>query len=526
MANRIDGIVSGLDTESLIKGMLSYQQSQIDRLKKNNQVLSWQRTRYTDIYNKIDAFRTKMYDYKLDSKTVIKSALSSNDSYVSAKASSEAAVGTHTIRVHELASGAQAGSQQKMGSSTNKTNLQTQFVESDGTTPKYTGTFDIVVNGKTINVDTSKSMNDLVKQINNSGAGVTASYDANIDRFFISSKETGAEAKIDFTGTDTDGRVFLRDALKMPTITAEDIAEATDGSLDGKEGWLKLTVAGKDAKFDLDGITGLTQSTNEFTISGITYNLKEADPSKSATVTVNNDSDAIYQSVVDFVSMYNELLEEINGVVYEQKQKGYEALTDDQKSAMTAEQIKTWEDNAQKGILRSDSILMGVRNNMRTIIYSSVNGISSQMVNGKRVTYNSLFAIGLKTGDYSTNGKLEIDETKLKAAIEADPDAVNKIFNGGTNADGTRTEGVADKLYDSLKLGMDKINDKSGAAAGGKETTSTLAKKIANNEKAINAKVTRYNNQMATYYKQFDAMEKLLQQLQSQQDSLYNYLGG
>ncbi len=48
------------------------------------------------------------------------------------------------------------------------------------------------------------------------------------------------------------------------------------------------------------------RSGNILRISGITYTLKEADPAKTTTVTVNNDTDAIYQSVVDFVDMYND----------------------------------------------------------------------------------------------------------------------------------------------------------------------------------------------------------------------------
>lgn len=524
MANRVNGIISGMDTESMVKAMVSYQQAQIDRLQQKNQKLIWQRERYTDIYSKIDTFRTKMYNYKLDSTTKVKQALSNNENSVVASASADAAVGTHTLTIHQLAKGAQTGSQSAMGSNTDKTNIKSQFTNPDTGNPY--DNFTLKINGKEIAVDTTKSLNDLVKQINNSGAGVTASYDTNTDRFFISSNETGADAKIDFSGSDATGVGFLKNALKMPTYTQQDVddAAAENPPRTLVLGDLKV-ISGQNAIIDLDGINGLEQSTNNFTIAGITYNLKEADPAKELTVTVTNDTDAIYKSVVDFVEMYNSMLADINGIVYEQKNKGYDPLTDLQKEDMTADQITQWETKAKAGVLRSDSLLSKLTGDMREIIYSPVAGISSQMVDGKKVTYNSLFAIGIKTGNYSENGKLEIDETKLKAAIEADPDAINKILNGGTNADGTRTEGVADKLYDRLKKGMDDINDKSGAAAGGKEITSNLAKQISRNEEAINKKITRMNNQMATYYKQFDAMESMLEQLQRQQDTLANYLG-
>lgn len=524
--NRINGIVSGMDTETMVKAMVSHQQNQINRLTQKNQKLVWQRERYTDLYSSVTSTRDKLYSYKLDSTTMLKSALSSNESALTVSASSDAAVGTYNLKIHQLAKGAQTGSSAALGSNQDKSTLTAQFGAA------YSNDFTLTINGKDIAVKASGSINDMVKQINNSGAGVTASYDSNTDRFFISSNETGADAKIDFTPSATntspgDGLDFLQNALKL-TYTDADVAAAAAENPPRTlvAGDLKTVTTGQNAIFDLNGVLGIEQSSNSFTISGVTYNLKEADPSKELTVTVNNDNDAIYQSVVNFVNMYNELLEKLNGTMYEQKVSGYDPLTDDQKADMTDDQIEKWETKAKAGILRNDSLLQKLTSDMRTIMYSPVSGISSQMVDGKKVTYNSLFAVGISTGDYSTNGKLVIDETKLKAAIEADPDALNKIINGGTNADGTRTEGVADKLYDRLKIAMDDVNNKSGAAAGGKEITSVLAKQIARNEADINKKITRMNNQMSTYYKQFDAMENLLQQLQSQQDSLTNYLGG
>jgi flagellar hook-associated protein 2 len=274
-----------------------------------------------------------------------------------------------------------------------------------------------------------------------------------------------------------------------------------------------LKIVGKDAEFTLDGVAGLKQSSNEFTIAGITYTLKETG---AATVTVKNDTEGIFTAVKDFVEMYNGLLDTINTTMFEQKQASYKPLTDTQKKEMTADQIKDWETNAKKGILRNDSLLQRIASEMRSSIYTSVKGISGP--------YNSLFAVGVKTGDYSTNGKLEIDEDKLKAAIEADPSAINKLFNGSVDYSGQATDGVADKLYDQLKLSLDKINAKAGSAAGDKDLTSTLSKKILSNNKAMNAKIDRMNKQMATYYKQYDAMEKLLQQMQSQQDTITGYL--
>ncbi len=504
MANRIDGIVSGLDTESLIKAMVSGQQAQIDRLKQKNTSLSWKQDRYKDLYKKIEDFRIKAFSYRLDTATRIKTASSNNTTLVDAKATPDALVGVHTIKVHSLATYAQIGSSAALGSATDKSSISSQF---GGT---YTGTFDLKLNGKTITVDTSKSINEFIKQVNASDAGVSASYDATLDRVFFSTTKTGSDAKIDFSATtDAAGVAFLENGLKLPRNTGGDIS-----------------YAGTDAKFDLDGITGLEQKTNEFTISGLTYQLKEADPTKTITINVDKDTQGIVDSVKGFVDAYNELLDEINGAIYEKKVSAYKPLTDEQKQSMTAEQIKSWEEQAKKGIVARDPMLLNIVSNMRQMVYSTVGGISSYVVGSSKVTLNSLHAIGITTQDYSTNGRLKIDEDKLKGALEVDPDCVSKIFKGVVpETDGIRQSdrGMIPKLYDSLKQAMDKIDAQAGATKGSADDSTAINKQIINNNKAINKKIDFMNKQIQTYYKQFDAMEKLMQQMQQQQQSLAGF---
>ena len=497
---RIDGIISGFDTEALVKASVASYQSQIDRLNKKNTLLSWQKTRYTDIYKKIDAFRNKVFNYKLDSTLKPKIATSADTSKVKATANANAATGTHTIDVTQLAEGAQTGSQQSLGSTGNKASLITQFA-SNSNMPSSSFTMDI--NGKTINVDPNKSIYELVNSINKSGAGVTASYDANVDRMFITANDTGAAAKINFSAntTGSDGEVFLSKVLNFNDNT-------------GAKN-LMAPVVGQDAIFELDGVPNLRQSTNTFEISGITYELQGTG---TTTVQVTNDPDALFKTIKTFVDDYNAMLEDVNDIIYEQKYKGFEPLTDEQRAGMTESEIKEWEEKAKSGILARDPMLMSLVTSMRTAIYTPIQGGDKK--------YNGLFAIGLKTGDYQTNGKVIIDEDKLKAAIAANPDAVASIFNGGTDRNGNKTKGVADSLYDNLKVGMDKLQAQAGAASGSNDVNSAIAKEVARNNKSITAKIETMNLKMNMYYKKYDAMEQLLQQLQNQQSSLANYFGG
>lgn len=494
---RINGIISGFDTEALVKASVSSYQAQIDRLSKKNTLLSWQKERYSEIYKKIETFRTNVFNYKLDATVKPRVATSADMSIVKATASANAVTGLHSINVTQLAEGAQTGSQQVLNSTNNKASLQTQFATNTDF-QSLSVSFNMDINGKTITVDTTKSIYELVNSINKSGAGVTASYDANLDRMFMTGDGTGSAVKIDFSAnaTGSDGEEFLNKVLNF-----------NDGG-----GNLMTPAVGKDAIFDLDGVTNITQSTNIFEVSGITYELQAVG---NTTVNVTNDPDALFNSIKSFVEEYNSLLDSINIIIYEQKYTGFEPLTAEESASMSAEEIKQWEEKAKAGILSRDSALMSIVSNMRSAIYTPVDGISGN--------YNAMFAIGLKTGDYQTNGKLIIDEDKLKAAIAADPDAVASVFNGGVDRKGNKTQGVADRLYDQLKIGLDKLNSQAGIAAGSGDNISTIAKEITRNTKAINAKVEAMNLKMQMYYKKYDAMESLLQQLQNQQSSLDSY---
>ncbi|MCB6962553.1 flagellar filament capping protein FliD, partial [[Eubacterium] rectale] len=79
--------------------------------------------------------------------------------------------------------------------------------------------------------------------------------------------------------------------------------------------------------------------------------------------------------------------------------------------------------------------------NMRSLIYSKVNNanISSE--------YNQLSSIGITTtSDWLKGGKLEINEDKLKAAIQNDPDSVELLFRATGST--TSEKGIVQRLYD------------------------------------------------------------------------------
>lgn len=494
---------SGMDVDQMVKDLMKAQRARYDTLVQKKTALEWKKTDYNTMYKSISEFRDTTFNYKLQNTLLPKTVSATNDTVVSAVANADAVNFNHSLKVSNLASGVSLTSDVASGtalSNADKSTLATQFgiatgqemnlTLSDGTTKK------------SITINSDQSIYEMVSNINNAGLNIKANYDATLDRFFLYSTKTGDNAKIDFNATDSSGKVtdtaakdFFNDNLKIVT-------DPVDGAYHGK-----------DAKFTLDGVE-LTQAGNTFTITGVTYTLKAEG---FTNVTVGPDNDKAISAVKSFVESYNTMLAKLNTEVSETKYKDFLPLTDEQKSAMKEADVKAWEEKAKSGTLRRDSILQSTIMKMRSNISSPIEGLTGK--------YNSMAAIGVTSGTYSENGKLYVDETKLKKALEADPDIINKIF--GSDGDTSAKDGVAVRLYDTLKGSMDQIADVAGGSASTTtDTTSQLGKSINDYTKQM----TDMNNRLTTiqerYYKQFNAMETALNSLSKQSAWLTQQLGG
>ena len=504
MTTRISGLSTGMDIDTMVTNLMKAQRAPLDTLTQKKTLLEWKKSDYSDMYSKLREFRNKTFDFKLSDSLSPMKTVSTDESVATATASGDAANVSHTLSVTQLASGASVTTV-ALGSATDKTSLSTQFATALGGITS--DTFTINLNGKDITVDKTKSIYDFVSSVNKADVGVKASYDATLDRVFFSSSTSGAAAKVDFSGTaaGSDGETFLNGALKL-----NDVGTAK--------------VAGSDATFTLDGME-LTKSSNSFTIAGVTYTLKKADPidpaipgDKStavATIGISKDVDKTIENVKAFIKEYNSMLDAVNTAVNAKRYKDYLPLTSEQRKEMSDDDIKSWETKAKSGMLRNDAILTSLASGIRNDFSDPVSGITSK--------YNSAAAIGITTGDYSENGKLYLDETKLKKALEEDPDAVSKVF--GSSGDARSADGIANRLYDTLKGAMDKIDDKAGVLKGSYDTQSTMAKEIDDYADRITALTTRLNDMEDRYYKQFDAMETALNKLNSQASWLQQQTG-
>jgi flagellar hook-associated protein 2 len=352
------------------------------------------------------------------------------------------------------------------------------------------------VNSKTFTFKSSDSINYILATISSdSTIKVSAYYDSLTDRVIFKSKETGTNVNIKI--------------------------ENTQGNLFGPSGAFNIasgaSATGTNSSMVINGVTVENQS-NNFTINGIQFNLRQAmTGTDTATLKVESDIDGVVANIKGFIEKYNETIDAINAKLSEERYRDYLPLTDEQKKDMKDTDIKLWEEKAKSGLLRSDPLLSGIVNKMRQALYTPVSGLRSDM--------DSLSEIGITTGGYWEKGKLHLDESKLRDALAKDPNAVAKLFTVFSDDKNTDNDGIAVRLYNVIKSGMDSITDKAGGGDYQLYDNSLLGKQV----RDINDRISIMEDQLKSiedrYYRQFTQMEQAIAAMNQQSMWLSQQLG-
>jgi flagellar hook-associated protein 2 len=371
-----------------------------------------------------------------------------------------------------------------------------------------------------LDIASTDTLESVINKIN-ADSGVNVFFDEEKQKFSIQAKNTGVP-KDDKTTTDIDeslvaaiqltGDLFTN-VMKMNTDSNND--KASDGTT-----IITGASKGQNAQLTYNGLA-IERSSNTFTINGAKLTIKKT-TTDAVTYSSTPDVDSIYDTIKKFVDSYNGLIATISEKTSEKKNKDYPPLTDAQREALSEDEIKKWEDIAKKGTLRKDSSLSSLLTKMRSSIYTSVSD----------TTFGNLASIGISTtSNYLEGGKLEIDEEKLRAAIEEDPNGIYNLFMADgetTSADGkTKTvsfeeNGIARRLRADLKTAMTDISTKAGKTSS-VNNTFTLGRLLDDYED----KITSFEERMADlenrYYKQFTAMETAINKANSQSASLASF---
>ena len=223
MGIRLSGLASGMDTEALVSALVSSYSLQKDNLVKAQTKHSWKQDSWKAMNKSIYSFYSgKLSAARLSQTYSLKMASISNSVYAKVTASQSAVNGTQTLEVKKLAStgyltGGVVKGKDENGNDvkvTGSSKLSTMFGSAaDG------ASITVSTGGsqKTIELTSDMTVNQFVAKLSESG--LNANFDETNQRFFISSKESGASNDFSITAGNAQGLEALKG---MGLLTALD----------------------------------------------------------------------------------------------------------------------------------------------------------------------------------------------------------------------------------------------------------------------------------------------------------------
>lgn len=441
------GVGSGLDLDSILTSLEeSKEASLLTPITNQETSVNAEITAYGTLTSALTKLQTAA-EALADSSLYDSLTTSLSGSGVTAATTSDAVAGTYKLEVTQLA--------------------QAQSLTTDGvaskTTALGTGTLTLQVGSEDAVSITLTSSNNTLEgirtAINASGAGVTASIvndgSGTPYRLVLTSDSTGTESEMTVSYTSDD---------------STDAASSLFG-YDGSTGNMTQTVEALDAELTINGIS-ITSQTNtvEDALQGVTLNLTAV--GSSQTLTISQDTDAIYDAVSSFVTAYNSYVSTVD------------TLTSYDADADTA------------GELLGDSTTRRISTKLSSDLYSAVGS----------GTFSYLSQLGISL---EVDGTLLIDEDTLTAAITDNIDAVSEFFIG---TDGT--SGFIGQMTTDLDTYLDEDDGLIVAR------TDSLATKLEQLEDRYEEKQALIDSEMARWTEQFTQLDTLIASLSSTADYL------
>lgn len=222
MALRMTGMMSGLDTESIIQELVSAKKTKVDSKKKEQTKLEWKQDAWKELNTKLKSLQSKhLANMRFASSYSKKTTKVSNSSAVSVLTGENAVNGVQSLKIEQLAkTGYLTGAKLESKDGEELTALSKISDIKDGIGQ---GTINIKAGSKSVDIaiTADTTISDILTKVKE--AGLNASFDAKQQRFFISSKESGAANDFSITASDSEGSKALL-ALGLQTDVSKDQA--------------------------------------------------------------------------------------------------------------------------------------------------------------------------------------------------------------------------------------------------------------------------------------------------------------
>ena len=416
---RLSGLATGMDTDAMVKSMLTADQEKIDKAQQKEQTVKWQQEIYREVMSDIIDFNDKYFSLTSKDSILSNSAwntlsiTSSNSSVISATGNAGATNVDYKFNVKKLAETAKAQSsieglkkESKLVSLGAKEGEQFKFELGKDDTGNTIYSSDITI-------EADDTIDTLITKINNSVDGkIKASYSEMTGKFTVETKDTGSNTEFKIVGEDGSSSKAL-DFLDLKTKNSSgNLVKFDENGAKGSNS--EIEVSSKEGTFKKI----LSQESNTFTIDNIKYTVNSTG---SAEITSKQDASSVVQKMKTFVDDYNKIMDKIYDLVTEKKDSDYSPLTEAQKEEMSEDEIKDWEKKAKQGILRNDSEMRRFLDSMQNAIFGDKMNILNEM--------------GISTAeDYNKRGQISLDESKFTEALENDSEKVYKAFAGSSNS--------------------------------------------------------------------------------------------
>lgn len=445
MTIRVTGLNSGLDTDTIIKELVSAYSVKKDNYVKAQTKLSWKQDAWKTLNKKIYSLYTDVGNLRFSGAYSLKSTTVSDTSKATVTASSSAVSGTYSLAIDKIAkAGYLTGSQ--LGSSVTSSSTLSDIGYSGGT-----GTISVTTGGTTtdISVDSTTKISDFVTKLND--AGVKASYDSTNRRIYVAASSTGADNDFSLTGTTSDG---------VSALTKLGLNVSSTANTDTYSDWAKYAKnSDGNSYYTLDSNGNLTYDESGNVITDGTYDatktqaalqtyLDAVDTAKNDSSTGNTVLKAANETASTKITADNQLISYANA--YKNEQDAIKTLSATQQKdiltlgAMTSTNLqKNYETDADGNLLydadgklieATDSSAYKVKGaDKLTALETSAGLITTTTTDGNTTTDSSLAAA------FITN-------LKTVNTYEADTDNATNV----TDVHDRYTAGTISDLTDSL----------------------------------------------------------------------------
>lgn len=512
MAMRLSGLMSGMDTESIVQQLVEARSTKVDNAKKAQTKLQWKQDVWKDLNTKLKNLQSKyLSNMRFTSAYSKKTTSVSNSSAVSVITGEGAVNGVQTLEVNRLAKTAyltggkvskiEGASSSELSALTKMKDLMSFEKDADGN--EISKNLKLTKNDGTeldIELTSSTTISDVLTQLKNQG--LNASFDAKQQRFFISAKESGDDGNFTITGDD--------DALKALGLNIP-----ADGSDESGATFIK----GQNAQITLNGAV-FESNDNVFEINGLTFTALSETNGEAVTVTTQQDTDGIYDMIKSFLKEYNAVINEMDKLYNADSAKDYEPLTDDEKDAMSESEIEKYEQKIKDALLRRDSSLNSISSVLKKTMMEGVkvNGKTMYLTNFGIETLSYFTAADNEKNAYHIDGDPDDSDTsgnadKLKSMIASDPDTVISFFTS-----------LSQNLYNAM-------SEQSKSVEGYRSFGSFYDdKKMKSDYEDYTSKIKDLEDKLADYedkwYAKFAAMETAMAKMQSNASAVTSLLGG